>query len=100
MNEEGQRIKVRIAERDLAFKVETPEEEANFRCGAKEVNMMLSQYKERYPKNSLSDFLSLIALIMAKKVQELERRINDDPVKGEIEDLTAKITQYLEKDND
>lgn len=99
MNDDGQKIKIRIADRELSLKVKSPDDEAYFRRGAKDVNELLSQYKERYPGNSLSDFLSMIALIMAKKVHELKNRMDNDPLRGDIEDLSSRLKKYLEKDN-
>ncbi len=100
MNDERQKIKIRIGTWDHLLKVSSPEEENYFRRAAKEINAKLISYQTEYPGNPSIEFLSFIALLMAKKVLMLEDRIKNDPLKEEIDDLDARLRQYLQKDNE
>lgn len=83
---------------ELPFKVSSPEQEALYRRAAKDINEKIAQYRNRYPDNTLEDFLSVTALIFALKVRELEKQLESDPLKKEVAALTSELEEYLKND--
>lgn len=95
-----QKIKIKIAGKDLSLKANDPHEEAMYRRAGSEINDKIALYRNKYPKNSLNDFLSIIALLYAKEVQELNFRIEHDPLREDLANLSARLKDYLDKDKD
>lgn len=83
---------------ELPLKVSSPEQEALYRRAAKDINEKITQYRNRYPDNTLEDFLSMTAFIFALRVRELEKRLESDPLKKEVSALTNELEEYLKND--
>ncbi len=77
MEQKGQSISIRIADRTYPMKVNSPE-----------------KYNVRYPGKGLADVLSFVALNICKSHLALQKQL-DDVLKGE-ENLIRELDGYLD----
>ncbi|MCX4337220.1 MAG: cell division protein ZapA [Bacteroidales bacterium] len=94
MEQKGQSISIRIADRTYPMKVNSPEDEELIRKAAELINGRIEKYNVRYPGKGLADVLSFVALNICKSHLALQKQL-DDVLKGE-ENLIRELDGYLD----
>lgn len=85
MEEEKQRIKITIAERQYPLTIH-PSEEENMRIAVSKIREMVEFYKSKFKDRDVQDALSMSVLHFAVKMVKLEQ---NREFEGLLEDLVA-----------
>ncbi len=92
--EEKLSIKINIAEKFYSLKISYEEEEA-IRKAAKMINDKLTQYKQKYVKSDMSDFLAMTSLHFATKYIESNTEDELEGVLEEIRQINDDLEEYI-----
>ena len=90
----AQSITIKIAGRQYNLAATSPEHEEVIRKAADDVNRMIGQYQEKFPKTGMSDIVTFMALNVCMSNIVLQRQIKD--MKGAEEALAGELESYLE----
>ena len=90
----GQKITIRIAEREYVMNAPTAEDEENIRQAATEINRKISAYLDKYPGRIIADLLSFVALNESIGNITLQRKLN--ALKSEAATLGNEMKGYIE----
>ena len=92
-----QNITIKIAGKDYALKVTSPEMEQLMRIAAETINEKLMDYDSKYPEKTLADKLALISLTVT--VSKLSYYRKRKSVNEEAKRMLDQANSYL-KDNE
>lgn len=90
----GHQITVKIGVQEYVLKSETPEKEEAIRRAAAEINRMIATYQEKFPKKSMVDILSFVALNEGISCIGMQKKIYC--IENECRQLGSELEGYLE----
>ncbi len=90
----GQKIKIRIAEREYNMTVQTPKDEERVRHAANVINAKISGYNAKYPGRSMVDIMAFVALNESIASLTLMEQLN--LAKDEAGNLHKDIENYID----
>ncbi len=88
------RINLQIADNNYPLWIERDDEEM-VRKAAKQVNMRLNKYRERFPTVGADRLLGMVAYDFSLENQKLEDRNDTMPYTEKVKELTEEIEDYL-----
>ena len=89
----GQKITVRILNRQFPYEAESPEQEKSFREAAEKVDGKFYEYKNRFPDKSAEEILSIIAWNGYVEADEMQRALRAKEKDEEV--LQSRLRGYL-----
>lgn len=72
----GQKITIRIAEKEFVMNAPTPQDEEAIRLAASMINRRINGFISKYPGRQMNDILSFVALNESISSITLQKRIN------------------------
>ena len=91
------RINLQIADNNYPLWIERDDEEM-VRKAAKQVNMRLNKYRERFPTVGADRLLGMVAYDFSLENQKLEDRNDTMPYTEKVKELTEEIEDYLRQE--
>ena len=88
-----QNITIKIAGKDYALKVTSPEMEQLMRIAAETINEKLMDYDSKYPEKTLADKLALISLTVTVSKRSYYRKLKS--VNEEAKRMLDQTNSYL-----
>ena len=88
-----QNITIKIAGKDYALKVKSPEMEQLMRIAAETINEKLMDYDSKYPEKTLADKLALISLTVTVSKLSYYRKLKS--VNEEAKRMLDQTNSYL-----
>ena len=88
------RIKVSIADMTFFLKIDSQEEEA-IRKAIKHIDDKLNVYRERFPGQTTSKYLAMVALHIGTLYQQERMRTDTRPLQEKFEELSVKLDEFL-----
>jgi len=95
MDEKGQRIKIKIAEREYEIYAPSPESEELIRLAANTINSKINAYQLKYVGKSMVDILSFVALNESIGSISSQRKYN--ALLSELRALAGDTENYLKR---
>ena len=89
----AQSITIKIAGRQYNLAATSPEHEEVIRKAANDVNRMIAQYQEKFPKTGLSDIVTFMALNVCMSNIVLQKQMKE--MKEAEEVLANELESYL-----
>jgi len=96
MENEKLTVRVNINERFYPLKIEAKDEE-KIRKAAKNINSMISKYREVFNDKDGQDFLAMVALQLGTKVIDLDDNFQLTEVVDDIKTLNREIEQFIKE---
>ena len=94
MEEEKQRIKITIAERQYPLTI-YPSEEESMRIAVSKIREMVEFYKSKFKDRDVQDALSMSVLHFAVKMVKLEQNREFDNLVDDLKVLDRQLDEYL-----
>ena len=94
MEEEKQRIKITIAERQYPLTIH-PSEEESMRIAVGKIREMVEFYKSKFKDRDVQDALSMSVLHFAVKMVKLEQNREFDNLVDDLKVLDRQLDEYL-----
>jgi len=88
-------IRLNIVDRYYPLKVNRDEEE-QLRKAAKHINERITKYKLKYTSKDLQDIMSMVILEFVNKNFELEDKLDEMPIRNQINEINEELIDYLE----
>ena len=98
MEEEKQRIKITIAERQYPLTIH-PSEEESMRIAVSKIREMVEFYKSKFKDRDLQDALSMSVLQFAVKVVRLEQNREFEGLLDDLKVLDKQLEEYIAGNN-
>ena len=94
MEEEKQRIKITIAERQYPLTIH-PSEEENMRIAVGRIRALVDSYKTKFRGRDIQDALSMSLLQFAVKSVKLEQNKEFDNLVEDLKALDRQLDEYI-----
>lgn len=94
MEEEKQRIRITIAERQYPLTIH-PSEEESMRIAVGRIREVVEAYKSKFKDRDTQDALSMSVLHFAVKVVKLEQNKEFEGLVEDLKDLSRQLDNYL-----
>ena len=94
MEEEKQRIKITIAERQYPLTIH-PSEEENMRIAVSKIREMVEFYKSKFKDRDVQDALSMSVLHFAVKMVKLEQNKEFESLLEDLTVLDKQLDEYI-----
>lgn len=90
------KINLQIADNNYPLTIKRSDEEM-VRKAAKQVNLKLNKYRERYPTLGLEKVLGMVAYDLSLEILKLEDKNDTVPYTEKMKELTEELEEYLER---